>query len=376
MARLLQAAYVVAWLAIVARLVINLGLTAIDAFTDVPDVHAAEISLPFDLAVSLSLLAFGLLALILRGVAGLRQVRTFPAVLALTIASLLAECVPLAAATRTPQGLDASQEGTPTAKPAETQPWFDLGVAKVDVRWFSAPNTLPGFWPYLVFGLVVLWAAVSGTSFLALTVRSRRLVGDDPADPAVANAMARRLDRNLRRDRAAWWIIAVNAMVVAPLLDWGQFLMLRSGVTPSTLADPATDPEVIRVLVTYCDLIIVPFVVVTSAVLFAGRLRAELAPLVELALDVMNYLPTFPRLDANGATRFFLGGSRGPDRTALGDVLRYRLRSLIELAASRHDGPVLLVGHSLGSIMRACGPGRMVGRSGGRRPDAAPGRTW
>src|SRR5271157_3139817 len=43
--------------------------------------------------------------------------------------------------------------------------------------------------------------------------------------------------------------------------------------------------------------------------------------------------------------------SRGPDRGALDEVLRHRLRGLIRLASERHGGPVLLVAHSLGSVI-------------------------
>ena len=68
-------------------------------------------------------------------------------------------------------------------------------------------------------------------------------------------------------------------------------------------------------------------------------------------IDVLNYLPPRPYIDAWWLPRLLLGGRRSTGRPSLHEVLRVRLRALIELAGRRHGEPVRVVAHSLGTII-------------------------
>ena len=108
------------------------------------------------------------------------------------------------------------------------------------------------------------------------------------------------------------------------------------------------------------------FALASFVLLTSSDVRGALLPVMELALDVLNYLPPRRFIDAWAVPRFLLGGRRSSWRPSLDDVLRARLRALIELAWRRHGRPVRVVAHSLGSIIALSalsdwhGPGAVV----------------
>jgi hypothetical protein len=343
--RVARGLYGLAWIALVLRLLAGLIIASLGASVGLDGLRQAELSLPLDLATSL---AFLLLVMALTGLklaSRGRSVGGRPAVLALTVAALITQVVPLAVAERG----RASWADAAAVRPQEpARRWLEFPNEEVDARWFYAVNTLPGFWPYVEFGLVVAWALAVIATAAPLFVRTGGpLTAAEGPDPRVAA----RIGRMLRRSRRMGSLIAISVLVISPLLDWHDFLRLLGGDPPPTIVDPRTDRQELGILKGYCDAVVVPFVLIVAGLLFSSRLRVLLAPLVELALDVMNYLPPFPRLDARAPLRVLLGGRQDPRRAALVVRLRARLRALIDLARERHGGPVLVVAHSLGTMI-------------------------
>jgi pimeloyl-ACP methyl ester carboxylesterase len=80
--------------------------------------------------------------------------------------------------------------------------------------------------------------------------------------------------------------------------------------------------------------------------------RSTLAPLFELALDVMNYFPPMRGWDRIAPLRWMLGGTRRWRGAGLAKTLQARLRSLLAAAGQANSGrPVHVLAHSLGSII-------------------------
>ncbi len=124
--------------------------------------------------------------------------------------------------------------------------------------------------------------------------------------------------------------------------------------------------QIYRIFEFILNLIIVPISLVSFLLLTSSHVRQMLTPILELALDVLNYLPPRRFIDSWSVSRFLLGGRRSTRRPRLDEVLDARLRTLIALAAERHGEPVRLVAHSLGAIIALSavdnwpGPGRIV----------------
>jgi hypothetical protein len=206
---------------------------------------------------------------------------------------------------------------------------------------FTRPITFPGFFPFVNFGLVALWFIVAGLWFLHI-----RFVLQ--AADAVSGA-ARLLRWSIRM---GWLVIFVSVAGSA----WGlyDFWQLWSGSPPMMIAD--ADPRdpwqraFAEALLWYCTWVIYPFVALSLLVLFVHRFRKAAAPIVDLALDVLNYFPPLPKLDRVKAFRFIYGGVQDPEspnRVKLGN----QLLALLCGMERKHGASILVVSHSLGSII-------------------------
>ncbi|WP_165250458.1 alpha/beta hydrolase [Paludisphaera soli] len=205
-------------------------------------------------------------------------------------------------------------------------------------------NSLSGLTSILGYVVILAWGAWAGLGRLVRALRG----GGVPS-------------RRLAWPSGWWSAIAVVVLLIHPLAFQAGWRVV-TGDRPGdwALVSPQEDQEdraqvveaqVFRAYSGFVVLVVLPFATASFLLLTSSSVRSSLGPGLELALDVLNYLPPRRRIDAHGVSRFLLGGRRAASRPPLDAILQARLRALIELAARRHGGPVQVVAHSLGSIV-------------------------
>jgi hypothetical protein len=356
--------YVLVWLLIVLRMLYASALAALRVPTRLGALHSDELALPLDMMVSAVLCI-----LLLTAVWLCRAVRDRPRGVAVALMSLSAAVLLTATVPNALHGLpnlrdrprveggaiaDDRAAGKPTSPggssplaPAAREPWLRFPVAGITAEWFYAPYHLGGFWPYVNYALVLLWV---GLSALAL--------GWTTYTPGLADSCRKDITAKITRSMSATWLlISWCVLFLGPLLD--MFILLQIFVFKTVPWDgfvsAAGNPHVVAHTVEAYALaaqwIYYPFVALTVGLLFSSKLRTLLAPALELVLDVMNYLSPVGGVDRYAALRFLSGGRPGARTTPLRDQLDDRLWTLIRLACQARGGPVMIVAHSLGSII-------------------------
>ncbi len=222
-----------------------------------------------------------------------------------------------------------------------------------DPRLFYVFNTVTGVLWGSSFVIVLVWAMWTSAR-VAFPWLLRRLTGQGDTNGGS-------IERVIDRTRFCWGLLGFVLLLLHPLAfqydwwsgfpkpDWWSFTYYHEKPVPRRIDTYAN--IVFEVFQLAVGLAIGPFALVSFVLVTSSSVREALVPGLELALDVLNYLPPRPFIDAWFLPRFLLGGRRAADQPALSHAFAARLRSLIELAGARSGTPVRVVAHSLGSII-------------------------
>lgn len=221
-------------------------------------------------------------------------------------------------------------------------PWFPTleyttpdGAGRITAMWFFSPNTLPGFWPVLNMGLLVLGLILGVGWYL---VRAR---GSGASPKEVAGRVNRGLTLACLYALAVGW----SVVLVTPLLSLVDLVQVLTGALPTPLFEPSDT------LVLVYKAMALPLVATTAGLVVSGRVRAVAAPLFGLALDVIHYFPAIDRIDRYAGLRLLYGGQFGSGDVGPRDALAEDLAALIRRTHLLHRDRVVVIGHSLGSVI-------------------------
>jgi hypothetical protein len=182
-------------------------------------------------------------------------------------------------------------------------------------------NTWTGLTWVVGYALVLLWVVSSIARILAGRLRRRRR---GPRPPEMGDDLGRQGRRAL-----GWWgWIGFRLLLIQPLAfqigwqvsnrgtpDWWAVITFypepphvpgASGLD----AEKKRENDVFQVFDILVRLTIGTFALVSFVLLTSSDVRRLLLPGLELALDVLNYLPPRRYIDASAVTRFLLGGRR------------------------------------------------------------------
>lgn len=371
--------YYAAWTLLLVHLFANVLMLGFKWVSPLSDTRIIDIHLVLDLLLWSSFLMVIITIPLAWWFSKPRPV-IFPALLALALTQMLTMVMEFALIDKTAAqpSLAAKQNVA-----AETS----LFPFAVPSSWFYAANSWPGFLPYLNYGAVLIWGAVAGVWYLWCFFSVH-------TPPKIAVG---RVDTLFRFSRWFWRVLCTLVLVLVPIVGWKDFLTLLCadnppdlivarervesgpevvtrivghGVAPLGLAPlgaatqvsypvmnlptDALQQSVTGLLEKYCTLVMIPFVALLVSLLFSSSVRKSLAPLVELGLDVMNYFPTLP-LDRTPMLRYVFGGVRVPGFPERREELARSFACLVCDIHARTNGPLLVVSHSLGSIIALTG---------------------
>lgn len=354
---LLRSTYIAVWVCLLGRFGITVGVKIAQLSGMFADVRANDLLLPCDLLTAACLLCLLATSVSCRLYSSVRVEEIRTALMALTVTFLLLDVVPTAIADRAGEVLDhaaSSDDGAParptsersTFKPADGRPHAlcftsDTGELIATSDWFYSPVTGPGIWPYLNFGVVMLWAAIAAASYGIV-----RLAGSWSL--MSAETVAQLIDRLQSVSRTSWLAISMSVLLIAPFWMLWDFWSLTAHTSPYPIVQSARR-AVVSYLDWYCDSIFTLFVIAAGLVLLSSKVRAASAPLLELALDVLTYF----RHDSADAPRWLLPIRLGNrvNRIPVSRLLHTRLATLVSAVARAHGTPVVVVSHSLGSVV-------------------------
>ena len=139
--------------------------------------------------------------------------------LTLTISLLVSQALPLTLLELT--GFDEKANSLNT--------WYDispLGAHKPSngAPWFYYTNSMPGFIPYLEYGLITLWA-IATALFYGLRIHGASV---QPEDSATAKRNEQRMARLLAGTYYFWVALTFLALVVTPIVWWAELLCVRT----------------------------------------------------------------------------------------------------------------------------------------------------
>jgi hypothetical protein len=239
---------------------------------------------------------------------------------------------------------------------------FGLGRGKMNIKTFDpnsydplqfyVANTITGLLWISCYVLVLLWFVWTSARLTMSRLWRSRTGATAPSDGSV--------DAATRQTMIWWGAVGFVLLLLHPLAfqyEWWSGAQNQDTWTLVTYYPKPTAPvhKVLnRVFIAYyvaTNLVLLPFALFSFLFLTSTEARETLVPGLELALDVLNYLPPRPLIDAWSPVRFLLGGSRSVKQPALSYIFAARLRLLIELAGRQHGNRVRVVGHSLGSII-------------------------
>jgi len=340
--------FCVAWVLIVVRLLVSLLLIVAMGQLKVGWLRYYDVIFPLDLATFTIIMGFSILRFLL-WLADRRVARnSVTAGLTLAITLLVTQALPLTVLELT--GFDQKANSLET--------WYNispLGAQESNngAPWFYYTNSLPGFIPYLEYGLITIWAIATGL-FYGLRIHGAPIQLEDNVG---AERIERRMARALTGSYRFWVALTFIALVITPIVWWAEFLCVRTtGHSFYFLYDPglsvAFDPIQSFIKNFWTRFVSYIAFVFVWGVLTLPWLRRGITPLLELVFDISNYFPPVPILDDHTASRLLLGGQRRPPHFgSLDQALVVRLRELLHFVHARHGVPVVVVGHSLGSII-------------------------
>jgi hypothetical protein len=344
---------------VLIRFIVLLGVVLFSFTVGLSSSRQAEVQLPFDLLVSFSFVLFMVVLVLMWAVNSFRAVGAIPAMLGMTFMAVVTVILPEAIIWRAAESQQAVRESTATPTepaPDASQLWYsfkDEEGKPVNAGWFYKPTTMPGYLRRLHYGGIAIWAILSALIFGWLAT-SRR-----PYDWVEVN-----VSRLLTVSRHVWFLIACIVLILVPIWVLKDFGELYYHISPREFFDPK-DP-LAETLIEIYKLVWLPFALAVIGLLSSRQLRAIAAPLLELGLDVLNYFPPIRRANREGTKRWSvdswrwlrlaLGGWQNPTERSAQDVLAIRLRNLLRLVHTRllrtsRNGPVLVVAHSLGSVI-------------------------
>ena len=348
---LMRPIYCIAWVLIVVRLLVSLLLIFVMGRMTEDQIRNTwlryyDVVFLIDLATAALILLFSTLRAVLWAAEREASHALHAAGLTLAITLLVTQALPLTILEFT--GFDQ--------RVYRLRTWFDISpggghLPDNGAPWFYYINSLPGFIPYLDYGLITLWAITTGL-FYAIGVRRPTI---QPADGGTTvEHIERRMSVIVARGDYFWRFMTFVVLFITPLIWVTEFVHIR---TTSRSLFPLYEPGTLDILqyiikgLWYNFVSYIAFVFIWG-ILTLPWLRREFAPLLELVFDVSNYFPPVPILDDHPTTRLLLGGQRHPPHFGtLRQALAIRLREVLLFAHRRHGGTVAVVGHSLGSII-------------------------
>jgi hypothetical protein len=356
--KLTQLAFCVSWSCAVVRMLVSLALIILMDQLKFSKLRYYDIVLPLDLATFLVLGLFSILFLASWVYLRIHQDRCALSIAALSLGFmvLFTHVVPLSVLELT--GFDQRAD--------KLTPWYSIAPSGVEVPahadWFYYTDSLPGFVPYLAYGLIVLWACWTiGTGYW-LIARQRRFPASHFADLSTeerrkGETVAKHMKRVIFTAGLFWGGLAFLVLCLAPVVWWAEFVSLVTrGSTLMALYDPEAQDawNVFRRILfkDWVDYVTFPLFIIVWGLIFWAWLRKTLAPLLEVAFDLSSYFPPVPIIDDFSLTRFLFGGpARRPRAGSLHDILVSRLRAVVQFAWQQHGSHVVVVSHSMGSLV-------------------------
>jgi hypothetical protein len=384
---LLRGAYILTWLLLIVRMILALGYLTVQVYYDF---HL--VALPYYDALFLADLAVAGSCMVLLAAAGgyalsrtarcrregtyrpLRVVLTGLSVLGLT--ATLTQTVPLAIldltgtdkiahkqkswiAFRRVRMLpdDAVREMEKSRSPYYQDP---IGCNR-----FYQAHTWTGAAPYLLSGMVVVWSvAVMGVLYAGLALQPRfsadATLGLLPGDRKKADRVGRWMDRVATLSAGFWGAVGLSALFAFPLLflaQAAQISLLHEMPARLYIArseyQTGYDRFVQKLLIFYVyDLAYLLFLLLWGAAAWPW-MRATVKPVLELTNDVTGYFPRVEGVDQVASLRVLLGGLPVEGPILIEQRLTDRLRAALTQIHRTHGGPVILVTHSLGTVISA-----------------------
>lgn len=206
----------------------------------------------------------------------------------------------------------------------------------INLTWFYAINSLAGFWPYVSLSFAILLVCTIALGYLVIRL--------------APSAFPEGVDWLLRIMAVGGGLLVVSILIFGPLLDMYTLYRLASGGTPPYVAR-SVDKDDSDALTAYGQSVLFPFSAIVVVFFLSSEWKPLLSPPVELALDVVNYLPPRPWLDRFPPVRYMLAGRRPPSDGSLEQELSNKLAALVKFAQERHGDYVIVVAHSLGSMI-------------------------
>ncbi len=202
--------------------------------------------------------------------------------------------------------------------------------------WFYAPNTLVGVWPYLEYWAI--WAF--GASLIALSGIVLRRAWLRGALDAVEDCVS----AWTRRTLSFILVLAFSSLVFSPGLFLLDLLSLLRGDLPAdALFDSVRDPLIASYFVWLVRTAVWPAAFVSGALILSGDVRQAMKPILELVFDLESYL--FRHVSRMVSAE----GIESP--LTLRERLAERLSALVSQACGAHKNGVVVVAHSLGSVI-------------------------
>jgi hypothetical protein len=227
--------------------------------------------------------------------------------------------------------------------------------------------------PYLLSALIVVWSVIVMGVFYTVFVMAPRFSADDvlslaPREQETADRVRLWMNRVVGLSRAFWGAAGLASLFAMPILFLSHVASVKflGAMPPRLFIDRPEFQTAYDRFAQYIVFIYIYNIAYVCFLVFWGAaawpwLRATLQPALELTNDVTGYFPRIAGVDDVAMLRVILGGPIVEGTPPISRRLTDRLHAALASIHQSNGGPVVLVTHSLGTVIAALALDRWSG---------------